>query len=136
MPPCPLCNSLTKKDEDDARLAFDFTPQMLIHSAYVENCDTCLVILEGLRQSESQGWSFHRDIRRVYARCLSKRGKLEDTLHLDVWFEDDRPRAELEFYSLLHHREFPILSLFGICDKRERERDVNVDVDVDDESSI
>ncbi|KAJ4371276.1 hypothetical protein N0V83_004493 [Neocucurbitaria cava] len=100
---CALCNDQVKRDEDDVRLAFDFTPEQLQRSAFDGGCDSCLVILEGLRQSETPGWSFQRDIRRVYARCQNKRVRLNETLRLEVYFVDDRPKLELEFYSLQPH---------------------------------
>ena len=100
---CALCNDQTKRDEDDARLAFDFTPDQLNGSAFGQGCDSCLVILEGLRQSETPDWSFQRDIRRVYARCRNKRLNLDETLRLEIYFVDDRPKLELEFYSLQPH---------------------------------
>jgi hypothetical protein len=98
---CSLCHGLARKDDDDARLAFDFTPHELVRSAYYHRCDSCLVILEGLRQSETPEWSWQRDIRRVYARCHDKlRGSFQDTLRLEVHFVDDRPKLKLEYYSL------------------------------------
>jgi hypothetical protein len=102
---CSLCNDLVKRDEDDARLAFDFTPGQLKRSAFDKSCESCLVILEGLWQSQTQDWSFERDVRRVYARCNSKRGSSQDTLRLEVYYEDDRPKLELEYYSLQPHRK-------------------------------
>ncbi|KAH7079529.1 heterokaryon incompatibility protein-domain-containing protein [Paraphoma chrysanthemicola] len=100
---CALCNDQVKRNEDDPRLAFDFTPEQLIQSAFDQTCDSCLVILEGLRQSETPDWSFRRDIRRVYARCRSTRGSIQDTLRLEVYYVDDRPKLELEYYSLQAH---------------------------------
>lgn len=102
---CSLCNGLAKRNEDDVRLAFDFTPRQLVRSAFYEGCDSCLVILEGLRQSETPDWSLQRDIRRVYARCNSKRGSIQDTLRLEIYYKDDRPKLELEYYSLQPHRK-------------------------------
>ncbi|KAH7071302.1 heterokaryon incompatibility protein-domain-containing protein [Paraphoma chrysanthemicola] len=104
---CALCNDQVKRNEDDPRLAFDFTPEQLIQSAFDQTCDSCLVILEGLRQSETLDWSFRRDIRRVYARCCSARGSIQDTLRLEVYYVDDRPKLELEYYSLQAHPNIP-----------------------------
>ncbi|KAH8731948.1 heterokaryon incompatibility protein-domain-containing protein [Phaeosphaeriaceae sp. PMI808] len=100
---CALCLDQVKRDEEDARLGFDFTPEELIKSAFYQGCDSCLVILEGLRQSETPDWSFQRDIRRVYTTCHSKRGSFQDTLRLEIYFIDDRPKLELEYYSLQPH---------------------------------
>jgi hypothetical protein len=102
---CALCHDQVKKDEGDARLAFDFTPKQLIQSAFAQGCGSCLVILEGLRQSETPDWSFQRDIRKVYAICHSKQGSFRNTLRLEIYFVDDRPKLELEYYSLQPHRK-------------------------------
>lgn len=101
MPPCALCNDQQKRDEDDARLGFDFTPEELLRSACDKNCDSCLVILEGLRRSGLlESYSFEEDVRRVYVRCCGQRGNLNDTLSVEMYFVDERPKVELEFYSL------------------------------------
>jgi hypothetical protein len=105
MIPCTLCHNQVKRDEADARLAFEFTPSQLQWSAYHRRCESCLVILEGLRQSEAPDWKWQRDIRKVYAICHSKRGPFQDTLRLEVYFVDDRPMLELEYYSLQPHRK-------------------------------
>lgn len=105
---CALCNDQVKRDEDDDRLGFDFTPTQLQRSAFEQRCESCLLILEGLRQSEGQDWRWYRDIRRVYAKCLGRRGTVQDTLRLEIYFVDDRPKLELEYYSLQPHRK-PIL---------------------------
>ena len=100
---CALCNDQEKRDEVDSRLAFDFTPLELLQSAFEQGCSSCLVILEGFRQSETTTWSFQHDVRRVYARCCGKRNYHSDSLLLEVYFADDRPKLELEFYSLQPH---------------------------------
>lgn len=100
---CALCYDQKEKLEGDGRLGFDFTPEELCRSVSLGRCDSCLVILEGLRQSELGRWSFDHDVRRVYARCLVRRGGFQDTLRLEIYFEDERPKVELEFYSLLPH---------------------------------
>ncbi|OAL04456.1 HET-domain-containing protein [Phaeosphaeriaceae sp. SRC1lsM3a] len=104
---CALCNDQVKRDEDDDRLGFDFTPTQLQRSAFEQRCESCLLILEGLRQSEGQDWRWYRDIRRVYAKCLGRRGTVQDTLRLEIYFVDDRPKLELEYYSLQPHPGIP-----------------------------
>jgi hypothetical protein len=101
---CSLCHDQAKQD-DDARVAFEFTPKQLHRSAYTKRCESCLVILEGLRQSETPEWSFQRDIRIVYAICHDKLGSFRRTLRLEIYFIDDRPKLELEYYSLQPHRK-------------------------------
>jgi hypothetical protein len=101
MSPCALCNDQEKRDEDDVRLAFDFTPEELLQSARDGRCESCLVILEGLRQATPLGLSsFEDDVRRVSVRCRGQRRGRCDTLSLEVYFLDDRPRLELEYCSL------------------------------------
>jgi hypothetical protein len=100
---CALCNDQERRDEVEARLAFDFTPHELLRSAFEQRCSSCIVILEGFRQSETKDWSFQHDVRRVYARCYGKRNYHSDSLLLEVYFTDDRPKLELEFYSLQPH---------------------------------
>lgn len=100
---CSLCNDLEKRDEDDARLAFEFTPDELVNSAYEGKCDGCTVILEGLRQLEGRGCGLRTDVRKVYAKCYGRRKSYTETLCLEIYFVDDRPKFELEFYSLQPH---------------------------------
>ncbi|KAH7359698.1 heterokaryon incompatibility protein-domain-containing protein [Pyrenochaeta sp. MPI-SDFR-AT-0127] len=100
MAPCKLCNDQEKKNEDDGRLAFDFTPDELIQSASRQGCSSCIVILEGLRKSATEGWNFDHDVRRVYARCRGMHNQKPTTLSLEVYFKNDRPKLELEFFSL------------------------------------
>jgi hypothetical protein len=98
MSPCALCNDQEKKNEDDVRLAFDFTPGELLRSALHGRCDFCLLILEGLRQAKTLGLGcFEEDVRRVNARCRGQRRGRCDTLSLEVYFVDERPKLELEY---------------------------------------
>ena len=103
---CALCNDLIKRDNDDARLAFDFTPEQVKWCAFLEGCESCLVILEGLQQSQTPEWSLERDVKIVLARCHNKRGTFQDTLRLEIFFVDDRPKLELEYYSLRSHGSY------------------------------
>jgi hypothetical protein len=102
---CALCNGLEKRADEDARLAFDFTPAELTDAAVNGECDSCTVILEGLRESEKSEWRLDRDVRRVYARCRGSDGNHAETLGLEVYYEDERPKLELEFYSLQNKGE-------------------------------
>ncbi|KAF8851360.1 HET-domain-containing protein [Acephala macrosclerotiorum] len=95
MAQCNLCNNLEKRDEDDVRAAFDFTPKELLESTKNKDCSSCTLILEGLRCYENETWLFEHDVRRVYARCL---GKDDESLSLEVFFCDDRPKLVLEFF--------------------------------------
>lgn len=104
VPPCELCNNLQKKDADDVRLGFDFTATELSVSAYEKRCPSCLVIMEAVLQSQKLSKeALMRDVRRIYARCCGSRGVHRDTLALEVYFADDRPKLSLEIYSLQSH---------------------------------
>jgi hypothetical protein len=117
---CALCHDQVKRDEADVRLAFEFTPEQLVQAAFHHGCEACLVILEGLRQSETADWSFQRDIRKVYATCHGKRGSLQDTLRLEIYYIDDRPKLELEYYSLQPHRKLVVQYDHGKADMSQR----------------
>ncbi|TVY22392.1 hypothetical protein LHYA1_G008428 [Lachnellula hyalina] len=93
MSQCNLCNNLRKKSEDDVRLAFDFVPSELNRSAEAK-CPACNVILAGILQSED-GWTLAGDITHIYVFALAKN---EDSLSLELYFRDDRPKVVLEFY--------------------------------------
>jgi hypothetical protein len=112
---CKLCNDQEKKGEEYVRLAFDFTPTEISISA--ENgCVSCAVILKGLSAAESGTWSFKDDIRRVYARCRSSSTKIPDSLTVEIYFADERPKLELEFFSLDGSGTYKVESLHvGIC---------------------
>lgn len=100
MASCSICNNQEKKDDDDVRLAFDFTPGELIRSIHKAGCSACAIILAGLRGYESRSWAFEQDVRRVYAQCRSMRNGKSDTLCLELYFKNDRPKVELEFFSI------------------------------------
>jgi hypothetical protein len=107
MAKCTLCNDQDKKNEDDARLAFDFTPDQLRYSAYENNCESCLVLLEGFRQAQTVYLKdFQKDVRTVTARCRGQHNGRDDTLTLEAYFHDERPKLELEYYSLQPHGMF------------------------------
>jgi hypothetical protein len=101
---CELCHDLVKRNDADERLAFEFTPEQINYFAFLDGCESCLVIFEGLRQSQSSQWSL-KDVRVVLARCHDQRGSFQDTLRLEIFFIDDRPKLELEYYSLQSHGE-------------------------------
>mgnify|MGYP004501149717 CR=1 FL=1 len=101
MAPCELCNNLEKEYAFDPRLAFDFTPDELWASAHDQGCVCCLVILSGFQQSSTfYSGNFQRHVKRIYARCRAERQDHLDTLSLELYFVDERPKLELEFYSM------------------------------------
>jgi hypothetical protein len=98
------------------RLAFDFTPKELVAFAFHRGYDSCLVTFEGTLQSETQQWSFRHDVRRVYARCRGKRGSFHDTILLEIYYTNDRPKLELKYYSLEPYCEPSSQSVRGETD--------------------
>lgn len=105
---CALCNNQEKRRKYQTRLGFDFTPEQLVQSACVKGCDSCLVILEALRQAKSlNGCRLSQDVRTVYVRCHNQRKNHTDSLSIEVYFVDDRPRVDLELYSLLPNGASP-----------------------------
>lgn len=103
---CAVCNDQKKKNGFDARLTFDVTPAVLSHSAFVNRCESCLVILEGFRQGGQTLYQkdFQRLARTITARCCAQHNGRADTLVLETYFYDDRPKLELELYSVQPHR--------------------------------
>ena len=107
--PCEICNDLDKRDEDDVCLAFEFTPDELARSAYGAfggRCDSCIIILEAIRQFESPDRVFKRDVKKVYARCREKHRHGTESLSLELFFKDDQPKLLLELYSLQPHGNY------------------------------
>jgi hypothetical protein len=101
-----VCNDQELRDEHDPRLTFDVTPAVLSHSAFVNLCESCLVILEGFRQGGQTLYQkgFQRLARTVIVRCHDQHNGQAQTLTLETYFYDDRPKLELELYSLQPHR--------------------------------
>jgi hypothetical protein len=91
---CSLCNDLEKKDVDHVRHAFDFAPEEIKKTTNLK-CQMCSVILEGILQFVEGGSSFEEDVTRVYTYCL---GIEDDSLCLELYFKDDRPKLILEFF--------------------------------------
>lgn len=96
MPPCNLCHSLIKAI-DAARLAIDFEPSELIQSVNSSGCQSCTLILTGVRSFQNLAWNFENDVTRVYVYGLSTS---RDTLSAEIYYKDDRPKLVLEFYHL------------------------------------
>ncbi|KAF2626299.1 hypothetical protein BU25DRAFT_394934 [Macroventuria anomochaeta] len=106
MEKCAVCNDQEKRNPDGTRLTFDVTPAVLSHSAFVNRCESCLVILEGFRQGGQTLYQkdFQRLARTITARCHDQHNGRRDTLVLETYFYDERPKLELEFYSLQKHQ--------------------------------
>jgi hypothetical protein len=91
---CGLCYDL-EKEEDDVRLAFDFPPTQLLRSAKAQKCISCAFILEGVLRFEDESWSFDKDVTRAYVYGL---GIENDSLSMELYFNDERPKLVLEFF--------------------------------------
>ncbi|KAF2625480.1 hypothetical protein BU25DRAFT_113949 [Macroventuria anomochaeta] len=92
---CPLCNDQEKKDESDARLVFDFTPDELLLSASKEHRKSCLVILKGFRQVEDSYLKhFHEEVKTVVAYCHKI-------------CEDDLPWTQQLYYQVRYQNSGP-----------------------------
>ena len=98
MASCLICNSLRKR-EDGARLGFEFAPNQLESSVQTTGCPCCITLLNGIKASQDLSWSFTEHVRCVYVRCHGKRQEFLETLSLEIYFKDDRPKLELEFFS-------------------------------------
>jgi hypothetical protein len=96
MSSCIVCKNL-KKNEDDFRLAFDFVPSELIKSAKATKCVASKLLLDGILRFEDESWKISKDVTRVYANGLTK--EQSDTLSVEVYFKDTRPKIVLEFYN-------------------------------------
>ncbi|KAF4459988.1 HET-domain-containing [Fusarium albosuccineum] len=91
MESCPLCNDLKKKPSR-ARIAFDFPPDKLTARA---TCAVCRVIYEAIRSMEDATWRFSKDVSWVYATANVEKN---ETLCLEVYFKDDRPKYIFELF--------------------------------------
>jgi hypothetical protein len=86
---------LRKKDEDDPRLAAEFTAEQLLYAQKTSSCDICHYIADGIHQFEDHSWSLKKDVSQIYLYALSNRG---DSLTIELYFRNDRPKLVLEFY--------------------------------------
>ncbi|KAJ0108235.1 uncharacterized protein J7T55_000200 [Diaporthe amygdali] len=93
-PPCSLCNNLGKRSPHDNRLALDFTYEMLSRNGETGACKSCALMLEAIERFVS---SPARAISRVYVYGLAANC---NTLSVEIYFKDGRPKLILE---LFHH---------------------------------
>ncbi|KAI1353694.1 HET-domain-containing protein [Xylaria sp. FL0043] len=92
---CKLCKNLVKDADQQSRLWLEFTPQELRLSARDHNCLSCAILLEGIILMQAEGWSFEHDVSRAYGYGLASE---KDTLALELYFYDERPRIVLEYF--------------------------------------
>lgn len=93
-PPCSLCNNLEKWSPHDDRLALDFTYDVLSRNGETGACKSCALMLEATERFVS---SPAQAISRVYVYGLAANC---NTLSVEIYFKDDRPKLILE---LFHH---------------------------------
>ncbi|KAI1141501.1 HET-domain-containing protein [Hypoxylon sp. FL0543] len=105
MATCELCHALVVNPEDSARLFLEFTPAELRRSALDSKCLSCTVLFKGILIMQDDTWSFETNVSRVYGY-----GYLTgtETLTLEVYFSDGRPRLMLEFFTLSERHIDPI----------------------------
>lgn len=104
---CTLCNDLCKRHESHLELSFDFTLKEIARSALHDRCESCLVIHQGIRQTQREELPlFAPLVKRVFARCHGEYGGYKDTLHLVIVFVNEAPSLRLEFYSLQSNGTF------------------------------
>lgn len=96
---CKLCHDLQRTDDPSlVRLAVDFTPSQLKLSVSLTGCLFCSLILESIQRFEGSSWSFDEAVTRVYVYGLCEANHNE-TLSLEIYFQDDRPKLTLELFS-------------------------------------
>jgi hypothetical protein len=77
------------------RVAFDFAPGKLITSA--SSCPFCAILLGAIQQFQPDLRSFTNYITSIYA--WGPEELQPHTLSLEIYFEDSRPKLELELHS-------------------------------------
>jgi len=95
MSTCRLCRNLVRDENSGIRLSLEFTPECLQKSVLVHECQSCAILLNGISLMQDNTWSFAADVSRVYGYGLATES---DTLTLEVYFIDSRPRLMLEFF--------------------------------------
>lgn len=113
--PCQVCHDLVKEKNNAPRLYLEFTPESLNHSALVQRCRSCDFLMRGILLMQDDTWSFIANVSRVYGYGLATE---MDTLTLEVYFIDERPRMMLEFFCVDRDGEF--ISLFQVLSEIHR----------------
>ncbi|KAI1302226.1 HET-domain-containing protein [Xylaria venustula] len=92
---CDVCKNLVKDTSQQSRIWLEFTPEELYSSVHHRNCFSCAILLKGIILMQAEGWSFEHDVSKVYGYGIA----LEtDTLALEIYFHDERPRIILEYF--------------------------------------
>lgn len=93
--PCQVCHDLVKAKNSGPRLYLEFTPESLNQSVLEQRCRSCDFLMRGILLMQDETWSFTGTVSRVYGYGLATE---TDTLTLEVYFIDERPRMMLEFF--------------------------------------
>lgn len=107
--PCQICHDLVKEKNNSPRLYLEFTPESLNQSALEQRCRSCDFLMRGILLMQDDTWSFTATVSRVYGYGLATE---TDTLTLEVYFIDERPRMMLEFFRV--DRDGDSISLFHV----------------------
>ncbi|KAL7932098.1 heterokaryon incompatibility domain-containing protein [Trichoderma chlorosporum] len=96
---CEVCNDLKQK-RLGLRLAIEFTPDQLKHSALVKKCQFCSIMRQGILLMQDETWSFASGVSIVNGYAFSG-----DTLFLEISFlkEKQKPRVVIEFFTDIAH---------------------------------
>jgi hypothetical protein len=81
------------------RLAYDCSPEELLQS--ISKCCYCRRFFEGIREFRDEIGNFTSSISRLYVRGPAE--VRPHTLTLELYFQDSRPKLELEFFT--HNKE-------------------------------
>ncbi|KAK8066653.1 HET-domain-containing protein [Apiospora hydei] len=90
--PCQLCHGL-QPNSGTSRLFLECKPDDLLQSANL-GCESCGFLLRGLQAKEDSSWSL-KDVSTVYGYGFRSE---HDTLTLEIYFVQERPKVVLEFF--------------------------------------
>lgn len=102
MSTCQLCHNLVKDGDSERRLYLEFTPKCLQQSVLAHECQSCAILLDGILLMQDDTWSFATHVSTVYGYGLATE---LDTLTLEVYYIDHRPRLMLELFYVEHPSE-------------------------------
>ncbi|KAL5424623.1 hypothetical protein PMIN05_012166 [Paraphaeosphaeria minitans] len=116
---CKVCNNFDRRQLTawinmcQHRLAFDCHPAKLLRSS--SECHYCRRIFDGIREFRDEIGDFVNSVSRLYAR-----GPADDrprTLTLELYFQDSRPKLELEFFA--HNEDGLSVAKGAICHAKQ-----------------
>lgn len=104
--PCKICHDLEPKDPGSSRLALDCAPHELIETAQILNCPTCTIIhraIERFGRSSQENRNNSNEPEPIDINNISRvdvygLGNEHETLSVDLYFQDDKPKRVLELF--------------------------------------